>query len=125
MRLLFLLLLTSPAFSAPRVDHLSLSGTRLPFQRDYFFPGQQYWGHELQLDWNVGWGSLFSENTITARTYNDRFRYVGWEFNTGFNLTKGFDLLWHHHSQHALDEYRDKFPVSDSYGFRLTFIGGK
>jgi hypothetical protein len=65
------------------------------------------------------------DNNLTGRTYNSRFRYVGWEYETGFNILPGVDVVWHHHSQHAMDLDRDRFPVMDSYGIRLTFIEKK
>ena len=110
--------------AAPVAEHLSLGLSRLPHQRDMLFPDQKYWQHELNLKWNVGWGRWFWDNDITGRTANDRFRYVGWEYETGFRLFPGVDAIWHHHSQHAIDWEREKFPVSDSYGIRITFLGG-
>jgi hypothetical protein len=126
--LLLLTLLHTPmasAYSEPTATHLSLQLSRMPYQRDYFFPGQTEWGHELQLRWNVGWGRWFADNNITGRTFNSAFKYVSWEYETGFKLLPGLDAVWHHKSEHKLEEYSDTFPVRDSYGLRITFIGKK
>lgn len=122
---IFMLIFLTPAlYAKPSATHLSLQVSRMPFQRDYFFPERTAWGHELQLRWDVGWSRWFMDNNITGRTFNSRFRYVSWEYETGVKVTPGFDVIWHHHSQHAMDEYRNNFPVLDSWGVRLTFIGG-
>jgi hypothetical protein len=106
----------------PNVDAFSLDLKRLPFQRDYFFPEQSYWGHELQLNWDVSVGRVFMLNHIVSRTYGDRFRYVAWKYDLGYAVTDYLDVLWSHHSQHALDAYREAYPITDSYGIRLHFI---
>jgi hypothetical protein len=111
------------ALNPPSASHLSLGLSRLPHQRDLLFPDQKYWQHELNLRWNVEWGRWFMDNDITGRTANGRFRYVGWEYETGFRILPGLDVFWHHHSQHAIDWDRPKFPVTDSYGIRITFLG--
>jgi len=85
--------------AAPVAEHLSLGLSRLPHQRDLLFPDQKYWQHELNLKWNVGW-----------------------EYETGVRVVEGLDVIWHHHSQHTLDWERETFPVSDSYGIRITFL---
>lgn len=122
--LLYLVFLLAPsAFGAPQMDRLSLELARLPFNRDYFFPDQKYWGEEVRLQWDVSWGRWSAQNFTTGRTYDGRFRYVGWEFDNCFMLVPGLDLIWHHHSQHALDMARPQFPVLDAYGLKLTFIG--
>lgn len=121
-RLATLLLLSNMAESRPQVDALSLDIKRLPFQRDYFFPEQKYWGYELLLQWDVSWNRFYLESNIPARTYNSRFRYVGWQYDMGYRLVPGVSLIWSHFSQHALDEYRYRYPISDSYGIRINFI---
>jgi hypothetical protein len=120
--LLLLLAVCGSAHAAPQAYHLSLQLSRAPFNRDLLFPDQTSWDYETRLRWDVGWGRWFSDNVVTGRTFNSRYRYVSWEFETGFRLINGLDAIWHHHSQHAIDLDRSKFPVIDSYGVRLTFL---
>ena len=52
LKIFFLLLLSSQCYAQPDVKHLSLGLSQMPYQRDYFFPGQTKWGNELQLKWD-------------------------------------------------------------------------
>ena len=120
-----IILFSCLAEAKPRATHLSLELSRMPHNRDFLFPGKEDWGHELQLRWSVDWWRWFADNNVTGRTADSRFRYVGWEYETGFHIVEGLDLVWHHHSQHAIDWYRERFPVVDAYGIRMTFIDEK
>lgn len=117
--LCLLLLLSLPAQA--KVRELSLDLKRMPFQRDYLFPERTNWGHEVRLNADMDVGPYFLDNTITGRTYDSRFRYVAWGFDHGFHLTPWLDVIHSHLSEHAIDLYRDKFPVRDSYGIRIRF----
>lgn len=125
MKYLLPLLVSTAALAEPQADRLSMDIKRLPFQRDFFFPEQKYWGYELRLNLDLSWGRFFLLNEIPARTYNDRFRYVAWSYDAGVNVLPGLDLIWSHNSQHALDEYRATYPVTDSYGIRITWFERK
>ena len=125
MKLLLLLLLL-PSLAQARVTQFSLDLKRMPFQRDFMFPEQLNWGNEVKLTANGELGYYFQNNQVTGRTYNSRFRYVSWEFDHGFHLAPWLDLIHSHKSEHAMDRYLDKYPVRDSYGFRISFLeGGK
>ena len=119
--LLLLLALLSPLKAYAEVKELSLDLKRMPFQRSYLFPGQTNWGHEVRLTADGEIGPWFLNNRLTGRTYNSRFHYVGWEYDTGFHLTPWLDIIKSHESQHAIDLFRDKFEVVDSYGLRIKF----
>jgi hypothetical protein len=116
---LALLLLTSAAEA--KVRDLSLDLKRMPFNRDLLFPEKEYWGYETRLNADVQLGNFFMDNQITGRTYDSRYRYVSWGFDIGYRLTPWLDLVHSHLSQHAVDLYRDRFPIVDSYGIRLRF----
>ena len=120
MKKLYLLLLLSLPAQA-RVRDLSLDLKRMPFQRDFLFPDQTTWGYETRLNADVSLGVYFLDNRITGRTYDSRFRYVSWGFDHGIHVTPWLDLIHSHLSEHAIDLYRDKFPVRDSYGVRIRF----
>lgn len=120
MRYLLMLMLFSMTAKA-EIRELSLDLKRLPFQRDFMFPEQLNWGHEVRLNADVDLWRYFQDNQIIGRTYNDRFRYVSWKFDHGFHIFPWLDVVHSHQSEHAMDRYLDKFPVRDSYGIRLRF----
>jgi hypothetical protein len=122
MKWLFPLLLSGTALAEPQLDKLTMDIKRMPFQRDFFFPGQESWGYELRLNLDLRWGRFFWDNEIPARTYDSAFKYIGWKYDAGVRLIPGVDVVWSHFSQHALDEHRDRFPVTDSYGVRITWF---
>jgi len=121
MKYLCLLWLLS-TISYAKVRELSLDLKRMPFQRDFLFPDRTNWGHEVRMTADMNIGRWFIDNQLTGRTYDSRFRYVAWEYDTGFYILPWLDLIWSHKSQHTMDLYRDKFPVTDSYGIRLKFV---
>ena len=123
-KILLLLLLVCTPLRA-EVRELSLDLKRMPFQRDFMFPGQTEWQAETKLTANVTLWRYFQDNQITGRTYGDRYRYVSWEFTHGFTLTPWLDVIHSHKSQHTIDLYSDKFPVTDGYGIRLKFVETK
>jgi hypothetical protein len=120
--LLLILSLVIPCVAEAKVRELSLDLKRMPFQRDFLFPDRTNWGHEVSLIADMNIGRWFIDNKIIGRTYDSRFRYIAWDYDTGFNVLPWLDILWSHKSEHALDLYRDKFPVRDSYGIRLKFV---
>jgi hypothetical protein len=107
------------------VTQLSLELKRMPYQREPFFPDQTEWGHEVALHWDVRLGRFFLENETWGQTYDSVFKYMGWQYNMGLTVTPWLDLVWDHHSRHALDADMGRFPVSDAYGIRLNFLGEK
>jgi len=123
-KLLLLLLLIAPTAQA-RVDHLSLELKRMPFQRDYYYPGMTEWGHELTLNMLVTTGDLFLDSRLNGKSRNGRFRDIYWQYTLGYKLFGPIDLVWGHRSQHSMDfqadTTTDKYPVSDAYGIRINF----
>lgn len=120
MKLLLLLLLTCTSLRA-EVRELSLDLKRMPFQRDFMFPEQLYWGHEVKLTADMSLERYFQDNQVIGRTYGSRFRYVAWEFDHGIHILPWLDVIHSHKSEHAIDILLVKFPVRDSYGIRLRF----
>lgn len=119
--ILFISLLITTVSKA-EVKVLDLDVKRLPFQRDYFFPDESYWDYQLDLHWDVGFKRFFWDNIIEAKTRNDRFRDVSWKFDTGFKIIPELDFIYTHRSEHKLDSYSEKYPLTDSYGFRIHWI---
>jgi len=119
IKALLLLLFCTPLHA--EVRELSLDLKRMPFQRDFMFPDQTDWGHEVKLTAGMGLGIYFQNNQVTGRTYGSRFRYVAWEFDHGITILPWLELIHSHKSEHAMDIFVDKFPVRDSYGIRLKF----
>ena len=119
--LLLLLFITTPALSD--VQYLNLEAKRLPFQRDYYYPNTNHWGHELSLNFKATIGKAWLESDITGQSRKGRFRNIWWDYTLGYELNKYFDVVWDHKSQHSLDiQLDDKYPVRDSLGFRINFL---
>ena len=114
-----------------RLEKFRLVGEQFLSQREPMAP--QYaptaWDKyaAAEFDWNF-MGFLFMENrTHLATLKTGQVKTAGWEWYTGLAIGAGVDLVYHHHSQHILDEEEQKgcqrsncFPVKDSYGLRIT-----
>lgn len=120
--LLALFFLSDLAFGRGGLQQLDLELKRMPFQRDYFYPEQLKWGHEVSLKLRYDKSVFLFESDITGQTFNDRFHNVWWDYTVGVKLFWGFHAIWDHRSQHALDLERKRFPVKDSYGIRWNLI---
>lgn len=105
-----------------KVSQLSLELKRMPFNRDFLFPDRTEWEFETSLLMDVSIGRWFMESDLTGRTAGSRYRYVGWQYTTGLRVAEWLDVIWDHHSEHAIDYERAKFPVRDGYGIRLNFV---
>lgn len=123
--ILIIITLLFSAQAQAEVRKLSLELKRMPFNRDYFFPGMTEWDYETSVLWDVSLGRWFMESDITGRTAGSRYRYVNWTFTTGLSLTPWLDVIWDHESEHALDYEREQYPVRDGYGIRINFVEKK
>jgi len=53
-----------------------------------------------------------------------QIRYAGLEYYLGVKVTPWLDAIKYHHSEHVLEKEipgNKRFPVEDSYGFRIYF----
>jgi len=118
--LLLLLSITTPTLAD--VQYLNLEAKRIPFQRDYYYPGMTEWGHEISLNMKTSIGKVWLESDITGQSRHSRFRNIWWDYTLGITTTDWLDIVWDHRSQHSLDMQNDsKYPVRDSYGIRIYF----
>lgn len=71
-----------------------------------------YWDNRFHLDNDDG----------------NRVRAAGWQWEAGARIPwVPLDFFQHHHSRHILDIQNprgDKFPLENTYGVRIHFIGG-
>lgn len=77
------------------------------------------------INWNVGAGRFFWNNTAYFYGDDHKVAEIGWEYDLGFDITEWLDVRWSHHSQHWADvesQNGSRFPVTDSYGFRIKFL---
>jgi len=125
MKFLLILLVFFALEAQAKVTELTLDLKRMPFNLDYLFPDQTDWDYETRLNFSGEIGIFFMDNKVTGRTYDNRYHYVSWGFDMGFRVTDWLDVVHTHLSQHAIDIYREKFPVTDSYGARLNFLDKK
>ena len=125
-KILTLMLVLFSSSASADVDYLNLELKHMPFQRDYFIPEQTSWQYELSLNFRANIWRFWLESDTTGQAYGDRFRNMWWDYNIGFSIIPEVDLVWDHRSQHSLDfqadTVNDKYPVRDSFGFRLNFI---
>lgn len=65
------------------------------------------------------------DNRVHMDMDDTQVRHVGWLWELGLHLGPYVDVFHNHHSRHGL-EYKnpreDRFPVSDQYGVRFTFV---
>ena len=137
MKVLFCLFIMFSSFAQAEVHSLNLEMKRLPFQRDYFIPGETSWDHEVSLNMDVrlpfklsNSGYLrsmptyvFLESDITGQFRDDRARNIWWDYTLGVSVFNWLSLVWDHRSQHTVDEkVFEKYPVRDSYGIRIDFV---
>lgn len=125
MKVLLILLALIACEAEAKVTEFTLDLKRMPFNRDYFFPERTDWDYETRLNFSGEIGVFFMDNTLTGRTYDSRYRYVSWGFDMGLRVTDWLDIVHTHLSQHAMDLYRESFPVNDSYGIRINFLEKK
>lgn len=94
-------------------DETSKSGRFIQFERgsavnfDLELLKYGYWDNRVHMDMD-----------------DRQVRHTGWQWELGLRVGP-VDLFHAHHSRHGL-EYRnprgDRFPVSDQYGIRFTFV---
>ena len=108
-----------------RTDVLNLELKKLPFQRDYLFPGETEWEYEVSLNLRSNVWRFYIESDITGQTRGSRFRNMWWDYTLGLHLFPAIDVVWDHRSQHKLDAASERFPVRDSYGIRINLLQGE
>jgi hypothetical protein len=139
-----LLALASPARAEGpylKLDRFSLLLSKYTGNRELQTPEiplDEYRGKvAAEFDLSIG-ERLFWRNEVHGAGTNSKFMTVGWEWEIGFRLGAQIEILWHHHSQHVMDQAqpyywdsrtnslrRVKYPVEDSIGIRLNFVEPK
>lgn len=105
------------------IEKLSVEHKWYDTNRDPYFPDKTDWETKTGLYWNVRLYRIFWDNNVHMSMDSSQVRTVGWQYVIGFHVTTWFDLVKDHHSRHVLEGVQnDKFPVEDSYGFRINFI---
>lgn len=131
--LVFLVMLFS-SIARAEVTELSLEAGRLKDARLPYFPGKQDFQNYVGLNWGLqGYKILYLDSTAFFYGDEAQVRYVGLHFTSGFHLTENISVFYKHKSEHAVDEAkndpmypnRGKFPIENSFGFKLDFIPRK
>ena len=126
MKMLMALVILGTAHNSMAKAHsLNLELKRMPYQRDYFFPGMTQWEYAVSLNFkgSVANERVWLESDLTGQTRNSRFRNVWWDYTLGLKLHEELDIVWDHRSQHSMDMMTyDKFPVRDCWGIRINFL---
>lgn len=118
------------------VRQLSLDVRKMKDARLAYYPNKNDFTSYVGLNWDVGHKLGLGLDTFWEnRTYfygdSAQVRYIGWEFDVGVGTDK-IQLIYHHHSEHRADSDRygqystgAKFPLENSFGVKLCFIGCK
>lgn len=140
MTLLFTAIASGAEVKEVRFEVESHYNLRDPFLPDYtvgqrpqlqeYSPKKEEWSYSIRL---INEFSLFKGilgetlwyNKVTGASTTTRFRYVGYEYRFTQQITPGFGIYYHHHSEHGIDIDREEFPLQDSFGVSLCFIGTK
>src|SRR5687768_1997527 len=131
LALFVLVLVSSASYAKPfqwvSADRLSLELKEIaPGKRDpYFDQEEEHWQYKLNLLWDVRlMERLFLVSDSYFSTSNNKVTHIGWHYRSGIHVLDWLDIVHEHHSQHAADKSRPtKFPLEDSYGIRINFIG--
>lgn len=131
MKYLVFLVMMFSSVGYAEVTELSLDGRKMKDARLPYFPGKTDFENYVGLNVRVqGWKFIFTD--LNAYFYGDeaQVRYVGLKFTSGFHLNEYVDINYHHESSHSADQARNdplypdraKFPIENSFGFRINFI---
>ena len=139
-KLLFALLLSSPAYSweFATTDHLSLDVAKFGCNREPMTPQVEcndYKGR-VRLNFNLG---LFNDlvkwkNELHGEGTDAKFETLGWHYIVSVPTPWGIEPFIEHHSRHTLDvgqptiagrDRAERFPVEDSIGIKITFFERK
>lgn len=94
------------------------------YRNPYYPPGKDDWTHTGEFNWTVSaFNRLYWDNKFhMSMDLTPQVRHAGWEYYLGFRVFNWFHLVKYHHSEHVMeDKFLHKFPVEDSYGFRIYF----
>jgi len=93
------------------------------WRNPYYPPEKDDWQFTNEFNWTVSmWDHLFWENKIHMSMDCCQIRHAGWQYYLGYRVFDWFSVIKYHHSEHVLEnKYERRFPVEDSYGFRIYF----
>lgn len=135
------LLISTGVFGAEfrllEADRLDFTVTRFTCNKSTLAPDIEcsQWRGRTAVDFDLRFAGLLRwRNIIHAEGTDAKYETVGWRFQVALPLGKQVEVLYHHHSQHRMDgedathtgpsgEGWTGFPVEDSYGIRLCFLG--
>jgi len=88
------------------------------------------WAYELRLFMDIDlykskYGTFYWNNDVIGMSTTRQFRYVSWDFETGYQFNKRIGLFYHHQSEHVLERERNSYPMHDVMGIRFCFGGSK
>lgn len=108
------------------IEYLEYETHRDPYfaeaavQPDWRF--QTRFNFELGITDYITWSNRLHMSFDRATT---QIRHAGWEYTVSMHVTDWLDVLRYHHSQHVLeDKFDTRFPNTDAYGVRITFLPG-
>lgn len=108
-----------------KVDQMYLEFRKYEDYRNAYLPDAKGWQFRGEFHNNLSaFSVLFWNTNLHLSMDRSQIRYVGLEYYLGLHLTPWADAIKYHHSEHVLEQEvpgNKKFPVEDSYGFRIYF----
>jgi hypothetical protein len=105
------------------IEHLQYEAYRDPYHPDY---GQTDWNFKDNINFKISLlGSIYWQNRLhmSMDKIDHQIKDAGWEHTLGIEIFRWLDIVKYHHSRHVLEESRPyRFPVEDSYGFKINLI---
>jgi len=97
--------------------------------RNPYYDGKTDWKFTSDFQSTVEiYELLYHTNKFHFSMDDTQIRHAGWEYYAGLKVTNWLKVFKYHHSEHMLEQVptdgKRKFPVEDSYGFRVDFITG-
>ena len=114
--------ITQPTMMGIEVYHVGIF-------RDADFPDsidKNTRGAAFLLDTNITkWA--YWHNRVWTMGNESKLYTGGWEYELGLQAHPNVDLFHYHHSQHSFDEFTttNRYPLSNFFGVRFNFLGGK
>lgn len=93
------------------------------------------WKGRTAVNFDLSFADLVKwRNHIHAEGTDAKYETVGWQFELALPVLPQVEIIYQHHSQHTMDRPQSEhhtdgtrawkgFPVQDSYGVRMCFLG--
>lgn len=105
------------------VDESYIEWRKYEAYRNPYLPEKDDWQWVGEIHNTVSaWKRLYWQTNIHMSMDESQIKYGGLEYYLGVKIMPYLQAIKYHHSEHCFDkDCPSRFPVEDSYGFRLYF----